>query len=110
MPNSAIDASQRRAAKIFSLAYLFSVALVMFGQFAIKPHLLVAGNPAATARNIVANERLFRLDVACDLTYSIGVVVVLTALYVVLRKVSPYLALLAAHCRLVYALPWAFMA
>jgi hypothetical protein len=63
---------------------------------------------AATARNIVADQPLFRLAIACDLVYALGVVVALVALYVILREVGRGLALLGALCRLVYGLTWVY--
>jgi hypothetical protein len=53
---SAIDDSQRKAAKVAGLAYLFSFAAVVFAQFRIHDRLIVEGNAAETARNILAHE------------------------------------------------------
>ena len=66
-------------------------------------------NAAETARNIMAHERLFRSSIACDLVYCAAAVVLLTALYVILKPVSRSLTLLAAFWRLVYALMWVLM-
>jgi Domain of unknown function (DUF4386) len=109
MTVSPVDDSQRKAARVAGFAYLLSVAIVVFAQFGIHPHLIVAGNPAETARNIIAGERLFRIYIAFNLVYSVGVVVLLTALYVILEGASRHLALLAAYCRLVYAVVWVLM-
>lgn len=105
----AIDESQRKAARVAGVAYLFTFALVLFAQFRIQNRLVVAGDAAATARNIVAHERLFRVGIACDLLYCAGVVVLLTALYVILRPVSRGLALLAAFWRFVWVVMWVQM-
>jgi hypothetical protein len=105
MPLS-IDESQRRAARIAGFACLITMATVVSATFGIYGHLIVPGNPAATARNILAHERLFRINVVCDLIYGAGTGVLLTALYVILKPVSRGLALLAAFFRLVYALTW----
>jgi hypothetical protein len=104
-----VDNSQRKAARVAGFAYLLSFATVVFAQFGIHPHLIVAGNAAETARNIIASERLFRTYIAFNLVYCAGVVVLLTALYVILKGVSHHLALLAAYFRLVYALVWVFV-
>jgi hypothetical protein len=82
---------------------------VVFANLGIHDRLIVAGNAADTARNIMAHEWLFRIGIACDLVYCAGVVVLLTALYVILRPVNRGLALLAALWRLVYALIWVLM-
>lgn len=105
-----IDESQRKAARVAGFAYLFSLAIEVTHEFAISPRLIVAGNAAATAQNIVAHERLFRLGVAFDLLYATGTVVLLTALYVILRPVSRNLALLAAFWRMVYAVMFVVIA
>jgi hypothetical protein len=101
-----VDASQRTAARVAGVACLISMAAVVFAQFGIQSHLIVAGNAADTARNIMAHERQFRIAIALDLIYGAGVVVLLTALYVILKPVHRSLALLAASFRLVYALMW----
>lgn len=106
---SAIDDSQRKAAKVAGLAYLITFACVVFAQFGIHDRLTVAGNAAETARNIVSHELLFRIGIASDLIFCIGLVALLTALYVILKPVSPGLALFAAFTRLIYAVTWILM-
>ncbi len=110
MTITGIDDSQRTAAKVAGLAYLLSLATEVVSEFRIKPHLIVAGNAAETARNILAHETLFRIGIASDLIYGIGTVVLLSALYVILKPVSRNLALLAAFSRLVYAMTWVVIA
>ncbi len=109
MTISTIDQSQRKAARIAGFTCLFTMAIVIFANFGIHARLMVAGNAAETARNIMAHERLFRIGIACGLIYCAGLVVLLTALYVILKPASPGLALLAAFWRLVYALMWVLM-
>jgi len=104
-----IEPAQQTAAKVAGFTYLFSLAAVVFAQFGIDARLFVEGNAAETARNIMAHERLFRIGIACDLIYCVGVVVLLTALYVILKPVNRGLALLAAFWRLVWALMWVLM-
>jgi hypothetical protein len=48
------------------------MAIVVFANFRIHERLIVAGNAAETARNIVAHERLFRIGIACGLIYCTG--------------------------------------
>jgi hypothetical protein len=104
-----IDESQRKAAKVSGFTSLFTLPFVVFANFAIHDRLIVAGNVAETARNIIAHERLFRISIACDLIYCAGGLVLLTAPYVILEPVNRSLALLAAFWRLVYALMWVRM-
>jgi len=65
--------------------------------------------PSKTARTILAHERLFRVGIFGDLTYCVGVLVLLVALYVILEPISRGLALLAALFRLVWMLMWLAM-
>src|SRR5438552_16572675 len=109
MTISTIDESQRKAAKVAGFSCRFTMAIVVFANFGIHERLIVAGNAPETARNIMAHERLFRIGIACGLIYGAGLVVLLTALYVVLKPVNSGLALLAALWRLVYALMWVLM-
>jgi hypothetical protein len=101
-----IDNSQRTAAKVAGFSLLFSMVIVVFANFALLNPLLVPGNAAETARNIIAHETQLRIAVTCFLAYSVIVVVLLTALYIVLKPVNPGLALVGAIFRLVFASLW----
>jgi hypothetical protein len=101
-----IDKSQRTAARIAGLACPISFATVVAVNFGIFARLIVNGNPAETTRNILAHETLFRIGVAGNMVYCVGDVVLLTALYVILKPVSQNLALLAAFGRLVHGITW----
>jgi hypothetical protein len=106
MTISTVDESQRTAARIAGLAFPISFVTVVAANFGIFARLIVRGNPAETARNILAHETLFRIGVAGGMVYCVGVVVLLTALYVILKPVSQNLALLAAFGRLVHGFTW----
>ena len=106
MTSNPIDQSQRTAAKVAGFSGLFAVAIVVFGNYALLSPLIVPGNAAETARNIVAHERTFRIAVVCFLTYSASAIVLLTAFYVILKPVNWGLALVGALFRLVFALLW----
>ena len=104
-----LDEWQQKAARVAGLSYLLTFAAVVFANFGIHDRLNVTGNAAATAQKILENERLFRIGIACDLFYSAGIVVLLTALYVILKPVNRGLALLATFWKLVYVLAWVVM-
>ncbi|GAA0710328.1 DUF4386 domain-containing protein [Dokdonella soli] len=106
MSNHTIDESQRRTARVAGFTFLFAIAIVILANYGINFRLIVPGNAAETARNIMAHETLFRLNIACNLIYVVTVVVLLAALYVILKPVNQNLALVAAFCRLVFALMW----
>ena len=103
-----IEEPQRKAAKVAAFAYLITFTAVVSVNFGIHDRL-ITGNAAETARNILAHERLFRIGIAGDLIYCTGVVVLLAALYVILKPVNHGLALLAALWRLVWVLMWLVM-
>jgi hypothetical protein len=100
-----IDETQRTAAKVAGLVYPISFVIVVAVNFGIFARLLV-GSPAENARNILAHEILFRIGIAGDMVYCVGVVVALTALYVVLKPVSQGLSLFMAFGRLIHGLTW----
>src|SRR5213595_1710414 len=101
-----IDNTQRTAAKVAGWSGLLTFAIVVFGNYVLLNPLLVAGDAAATAQNVVAHQTQLRITIVCFLTYSLGVVVLLTALYVILKPINPGLALIGALFRLVFALLW----
>jgi len=105
----AITKLQRKAARVAGLAYLITFAIVVYVNFGIHDLLFVENNAAETARNILANEQLFRIGIAGDLIYCTGVIVLLTALYVILKPVNWGLALLATFWRFVWVLMWIVM-
>jgi len=96
-----IDASQRKAARIVGAAYLLAIVTAAFGEFYVRARLVVPNDTVQTAQNILANERLFRLGTASDLATYVIDVVLIAALYIVLRPVDRSLALLAAFWRIV---------
>lgn len=100
------DGSQRRAAKTAGLAGLLSFATLVAVNYGIFAPLIVRTDPAQSAQNILAHQTLFRVGIAGELVYCAGIIVLLTALYVILKPASTILALLATLARLVYALMW----
>src|SRR2546429_3789090 len=106
MTTNNIDNSQRAAAKVAGAAGLLAFVLVVFGNYILLEPLIVPRNAADTARNILAHQTQFRLALICFITYGIGVIVLLTALYVVLAPVNRGLALAGALFRLVFAMLW----
>jgi hypothetical protein len=110
MTLSAIDESQGKAARVAGFAFLLAMAIVVVANYGISFRLVIPNNAADTARNILAHETLFRVNIACNLIYAATVVVLLSALFVVLKPVNRTLALVAALCRLIVALMWSVTA
>ena len=86
------------------------MAVVIFAHYAITLKLIVPGDAAETVQNILAHETMFRVAVACNVAYSIGAVVLLSALYVVLSPVGRGVAGAAAACRMIFAMTWMLVA
>ncbi len=101
-----IGNSQRTAARIAGASGLLAVVTVIFGNYALLSPLVIRGDAFNTARNIVAHQTQVRLALTCFLAYGASVVVLLSALYVVLRPLNGFLAILGALFRLVFALFW----
>src|SRR5437667_6769040 len=101
-----IDNSQPTAAKVAAWSGLLAFALVVFGNYVLLEPLVIPRNAVDTARNILAHQTQFRAALACLITYGIGSVVLLSALYVILSPVNRGLALAGALFRLVFAILW----
>jgi hypothetical protein len=97
------DAAGRVAAKVAGLAYIIPMVAIAYANFGMRGALLVKGDETETLRRIAAAQPLFRLSLAFDLLYCLGVVVLVSALYVLLSRVSRHLALLASALRLMHA-------
>ena len=90
-----VDKSQRKAATVVGLCYLFALPPAVFAEFYVRTQLIAFDNAAQTAQNIMAHERLFRLGTGSNLTVFALDVVLIIDLYVVLMPVNRSLALLA---------------
>jgi hypothetical protein len=101
-----IDNSQRTAAKVAGIAGILAFVLVVFGNYALLNPLLVPRNAVDTARNILAHQTQFRFALACFITYDVGGIVLLTALYMIFAPVNRGLALAGALFRLVFVMLW----
>lgn len=97
----AIDESQHKAARVAGLIYLLTMATANFAEFYVRRHVLVHGDALQTARNIAASAPLFRLGLASDLLTLACDIVLVAALYVVLKPINRNLALLAVFWRMV---------
>jgi Domain of unknown function (DUF4386) len=96
-----IEASPRLKARMAGACQLLEALTAGFGQVIVLDRLVVAGNAAATAANILGHERLFWLGFASSL---IGVAFHITwalLMYELLRPVNRSISLLAAFVILV---------
>jgi uncharacterized protein DUF4386 len=95
-------ASLRTAALIAGLALLTMVIAAPFAELFVFPKLIVAGDAAETAQNILVNQALFRAALVGYLITFLCDLVAAWALYVFLKPVNENLSLFTAWFRLVY--------
>jgi hypothetical protein len=98
-----IDGSQRRAARVIGALYVSLMAVGVFAQLYVPGQILVPGDAAATAGNVVEHETLFRLSIVGDMICFAGDAALAVAYFVLLRPVSRGLAALGAFWRLAQA-------
>lgn len=110
MAINVIDQSQRKASKVAGFTFIFAIALVIFSNYSVNLRLIIPDNAAETARNLIANETLFRLNAVCNLIYLLALILMSTSLYILLKPVNKNLALATIFIRLIYALMWGIMA
>lgn len=101
MANFAVDESQRKSAKVAGILYLFTVLTANLVEFYVRRKLIVPADALRTATNIAQHEQLFRLGITTDLIMLAANVMLVVALYVILKPVSKSLALLAVFWWLV---------
>jgi len=91
-----VDVSLARYARIAGVAMLLSIIFGAIGEAWIPGRIIVAGDAAATAANIVNHPVLFRLGFATYLVEGICDAALCVFFYVVLKPVNRNLALLSA--------------
>jgi len=94
------EASLRPRARITGVVYLLYFLTAIIGEFFLRG-LVVDGDAAATANNILAHESLFRLGLATGLISTACYVAVTALFYDLFKTVSRSLSLLAAFFSLV---------
>ena len=77
-----------RDARVAGLLYLFITITGVFNLIYVPGRLLVRGNAAATAANLLAHESLFRIDLLVSVASSVGYVFLALALYRLLAGVD----------------------
>jgi hypothetical protein len=80
--------SIKKTARIAGMLYLVNGLTGFFGIVYVPSRLVVSGNAAATAQNILASERLFRLGIASELICAVEFIFLLLVLYRLLGGVD----------------------
>lgn len=94
------EGSPRRKARITGVVYLLYFVMAILGVFFLRG-IVVPGDAAITANNILAHERLFRLSVAVGLIATALYIAVTVLFYDLFKPVNKAVALLAAFFSLV---------
>src|ERR1039458_6359279 len=89
------EASPHPIARITGVVYLLYFLTAVLGEFFLKG-LVVDGDAAATATNILAHQPLYRLGLATGLIATAGYIAVTALFYDMLKPVNRSLSLLAA--------------
>jgi hypothetical protein len=84
--------SQKQLARIAGLLYLVVGICGGFAEGYVEPKMYVAGNAAATSRNVVENAQLVRLGVVADLVDPTVFVFLALTLYSLLKQVNKSVA------------------
>jgi hypothetical protein len=106
----AIEPEQQTVAKVAGFLYLVTMVIPLLAEIYLRAPLIVHGDAVQTAKNIVASERLFRLSIVSGLIAVAGEVILLVALYVVLKPINRNVALLATFWRLAKCVIFAVIA
>ncbi len=98
-----VNLSLRNIARMAGLLYVVIIVAGIFAEFVVRSGLIVSGDAAATAENIMASPGLFRLGIVGDLIMITADVAIALLFYALLKPVSNVLALMAAFFRLAQA-------
>ena len=95
MKHPTTNLSPQVYARIGGLAYLIIIVAGFLGEMFVRNALVVSGDATATANKIMANPLLWRIGIAGDIVMHVCDVVLMVVLYVLLKPVHRYLALMA---------------
>ncbi len=93
--------SPRLNARIAGVLYLITILARVIADAFVRNRLVVSGNAAATATNIMAHEPLFRLGFAADIIAFASNIALTALLYELFKPVNRSLSLVAAFFSLV---------
>jgi hypothetical protein len=100
MNGSTIARSPQPYARWCGALYLYVIVAGMFAELFVRSKLVVPGDAAETAANLLARETLFRLGVSGELLHIAFDALIAALLWALLRPVDRTLALAAAFTRL----------
>jgi hypothetical protein len=92
--------SINKTARVAGILYIIIFIAAVFSSMYVPSNLIVPGDAATTANNIMASESLFRLGFVGYLIIFLSEIVLSVLLYVLLKPVSKTLSLVAMVSRL----------
>jgi hypothetical protein len=91
----------QKTARFAGILYLIITVAAMIAHFYVPSNIIVPGDAATTAQNIINNEALFRIGgVGSELIVLLSEIILSVVLYVIFKPVNKTLSLLAAVSRL----------
>ena len=103
VPAELTDNTARVLSRIGGVLYLYIIVAALFAEMYVRDRLIVRGDAAATASNILGSETLFRVSVAGELVTCLCDAALAAILYLLFKPVSRSVSLLAAANRLTFA-------
>ena len=100
--------SLKKTARLTGLLYFLLAVAAIYGYMYISPKIMVAGDIAASGKNMLANEFLYRTSIASDVITNILFVAVVLLLYRLFKQVNEFQARLMAGLVIV-AIPVSFI-
>lgn len=95
------ETSPQVYARIGGIAYLIIIVAGALGELFIRNAIIVPGDAAATANNILASPMLWRVGIAGDLVMHVCDLIVAVVYYLLLRPVNKNLAMLSVFFGLI---------
>jgi hypothetical protein len=99
--DEATSSAPQLYARAAGVLYLLLIVVGFWAVLFVRGPIIVGGDAAATAHNIMASQPLWRAGIAADLVMHMCDVAVMLALYLLLKPVNRNLALLAVLFTLV---------
>jgi hypothetical protein len=96
MKEPIVEMSPKLKARIAGFLYLIVIIFGAFAELGVRARLVVPGDPAATARNILAHQGLYRLGFAAEVFYLVCNVPLTVIFYDLFKVVNQKVALLEA--------------
>jgi hypothetical protein len=87
--------SINKTARIGGVLYLILILVGMFSILVVRDKLIVSGDPAATAKNIMGSQLLWRIGIVTDLVMHVLDIPIMLVIYILLKPVNKNVALLA---------------